>query len=128
MNWYKLQKVAQMINDPQSVGMRYTDLGHRNMFDSIEGINRNFAEKLWHWTEEDGLKVVDAKGELTHRQVFPSKNMHFCYYGRFQNINGKKKISIKKPFYGGESLKPLPPELIFELKEEFGEDAVIYIF
>ena len=128
MNWYKLQKIAQTINDPRNIGMEYTGIGHQNMKDSFEGINRNIQEKIWYWTEEDGLKAVNAKGDLIHRQVFPSKNMHFCYYGRFQNINGKKKISVQKPFYGGESLKPLPSELIFELKEEFGEDAVIYIF
>lgn len=124
----KMVKLFQIINDPKSVGMNYIGIGHKGMEDYLEGIKTKRDEKVWYWDENSGLKIKPAFEGRTHRELFPTKNMHFYIRGRYENINGRKRISIQKPVLGGESSQNIPPELIWELKEEFGQDTQIYIF
>jgi protein-tyrosine phosphatase len=120
-NWYK--KSQANIVGPEEHGQHYFSVGH----DYLE-----HESEIWVWDKgslytDSGnnshgrfAKQLEDSGQIEKQDTGLTR-----YYGRFDNTNGEKMVSIRS---NGRFINQISPRLIKDLEAEYGKDIDVHPF
>jgi len=121
MNWYK--RAQANIVGPEEHGQHYFSVGH----DYLE-----HESEIWVWDKgslytDSGnnshgrfAKQLEDSGQIEKQDTGLTR-----YYGRFDNTNGEKMVSIRS---NGRFINQISPRLIKDLEAEYGKDIDVHPF
>jgi len=119
MHWYK--KAQTIVPEELAKDTSYIDIGH--------GLNNKNLTKenvfLWIW-KNNQIETRKATYGSRHLDIWGLDSFINNYSGRYEDFYGTKRVSIKVPFK--RRFYELPKKLLYDLKNQFGEDIEVYIY